>query len=92
MNGLQQSFLPTTFCYRLLEDYTDFLTAKFACQKQRSILLEFDTRAEVDDFLLLVEDEHLGLTGEERLWLGAVASPGNNSFTYQVLCSAFFYI
>ena len=57
----------------------DFLSAKFSCQRQRSILLEFDTRAEVDDFQRLVEDEHIGVTLEDEIWLGATYK-ANESF------------
>ena len=78
----------------------DFLSAKFACQKQRSILLEFDTRAEVrsqdyqednlntfvqvDDFQRLVEDEHLSVTIEDEIWLGATFRY-NQTFLYAFL-------
>ena len=78
----------------------DFLSAKFACQKQRSILLEFDTRAEVstqeyhdnnlslvlqvDDFQRLVEDEHLSVTLEDEIWLGATFR-NNQTFLYDFL-------
>ena len=55
------------------------MSAKYACQKQRSILLEFDTRAEVDDFQRLVEDEHIGVTLEDEVWIGATYM-NNESF------------
>ena len=42
-----KSFLPDTYCYKLLEEKLTYRKAKYSCQKQRSILLEFDTRAEV---------------------------------------------
>ena len=49
VSSTTQSYISTTYCYKALEDKMDFLAAKFSCQKQRSILLEFDTRAEVND-------------------------------------------
>ena len=60
--------------------------ARRACQRQRSILLEFDTRGEVEDFQRLVgklplfetykviaqvRDEHLLLKPNQLVWLGA---------------------
>ena len=47
-----------------------FREAKFSCQKQRSILLEFDTRAEVDDFQRLVTDEHISPPEGGEVWIG----------------------
>ena len=47
-----------------------FREAKFSCQKQRSILLEFDTRAEVDDFQRLVADEHISPPEGGEVWIG----------------------
>ena len=47
-----------------------FREAKFSCQKQRSILLEFDTRAEVDDFQRLGADEHISPPEGGEIWIG----------------------
>ena len=47
VSSTTKSFLPATYCYKLLDEKLPYRQAKFSCQKQRSILLEFDTRAEV---------------------------------------------
>ena len=60
----------------------DFKTAKFSCQKQRSILLEFDTRAEVDDLIRIIEDEHLEVDDQEEIWLGVKRKAGT-TFVFQ---------
>ena len=89
-----KSFLPATYCYKLLTPSNSvadkmtyrrdrnsdknicslcqkkFREAKFSCQKQRSILLEFDTRAEVDDFQRLVADEHISPPEGGEVWIG----------------------
>ena len=77
-----KSWLPDTFCYKLLQDKMDFKMAKFSCQKQRSILLEFDTRAEVDDLMRIIEDEHLEVGEEEEIWLGVKRKEGA-TFVFQ---------
>ena len=69
-SSTSRSWLPHTFCYKLLDDKMDFRAAKFSCQKQRSILLEFDTRAEVDDFQRLVTDEHISPPEGGEIWIG----------------------
>ena len=79
VSSTTKSYLSTTYCYKAIEDKLDFMSAKYACQKQRSILLEFDTRAEVDDFQRLVEDEHIGVTLEDEVWIGATYM-NNESF------------
>ena len=63
----------------------DFRTAKFSCQKQRSILLEFDTRAEVDDLMRIIEDEHLEVAEQEEIWLGVKRKEeeAGNTFVFQ---------
>lgn len=78
-----KSWLPDTFCYKLLEDKMDFRTAKFSCQKQRSILLEFDTRAEVDDLIRIIADEHLEVAEMEDIWLGVKKKGEGNTFVFQ---------
>ena len=61
----------------------DFRTAKFSCQKQRSILLEFDTRAEVDDLIRIIADEHLEVAEKEDVWLGVKKEGEGNTFVFQ---------
>ena len=78
-----KSWLPDTFCYKLVEEKMDFRTAKFSCQKQRSILLEFDTRAEVDDLIRIIADEHLEVAEKEDVWLGVKKKGEGNTFVFQ---------
>ena len=82
-SSTSRSWLPDTFCYKLLDDKMDFRAAKFSCQKQRSILLEFDTRAEVDDLLRIIADEHLEVGEEENIWLGVKKKGEGNTFVFQ---------
>jgi hypothetical protein len=79
------SLLRTVYCYRVLEGGLTQQEARHACQRQRSILLEFDTRGEVrrrscraaarqvEDFQVLARDSHLALPA--HVWTGAAYSP-----------------
>ena len=77
-----KSWLPDTFCYKLIQEKMDFKAAKFSCQRQRSILLEFDTRAEVDDLIRIIQDEHLEVGEEKEVWLGVKRKEGS-TFVFQ---------
>ena len=45
-------------------------------------MLEFDTRAEVDDLMRIIEDEHLQVVEQEEIWLGVKREAGT-TFVFQ---------
>ena len=67
VSSTTKSFLPLTYCYQLLPEKMNYQTAKYFCQKQRSILLEFDTRAEVR-FIILHNLHPIGAEIERTIY------------------------